>query len=264
MTDLPNPAFNGTPLVAGVVRGLRSFRVDTRGYLTGVTMRVPWITTGDRRWYEAWHLTSQEQRAAELNHTGKQVVDLPATNLITQLTHRVAALDCVCGIYGYFDQDDYSRPDGTTVSGIIEGAGRITAGSQGFRAERGRLVALVEPPSINRWQADALADRLIPRSLMEFVSGTLLAGGAIFTVLLAVERSSWAFVAASFTLSSLFGHVRMRLAARAYWRSLYRANYIDRDLWAKVQRVYPDVPIYPNLGAALRAHPLSSPMDDAA
>ncbi len=59
--------------------------------------------------------------------------------------HREAMVGCACGFYAYFNgTNKFSDYDGShTISGIVEGYGMCTVGSQGFRASKARIVALV-------------------------------------------------------------------------------------------------------------------------
>jgi len=64
--------------------------------------------------------------------------------------HHVAMLACTCGIHGAWDMEDVpgSYHDARDVAGVIEGFGTVSLGRKGFRASRGRIVALVEPPDV--------------------------------------------------------------------------------------------------------------------
>lgn len=62
----------------------------------------------------------------------------------------VAKLDCSCGYWAYTDMDmrspflniDYMP---TLVLGVIEGYGRVTVGSKGFRCQKAKIRGLVLP-----------------------------------------------------------------------------------------------------------------------
>lgn len=58
--------------------------------------------------------------------------------------HNLAGLGCTCGYYAYFNgRNDYK--DSERVTAIIEGFGVCTVGTDGFRASKARLVAMVQP-----------------------------------------------------------------------------------------------------------------------
>lgn len=116
--------FDDRPFVAGVVRGTRAFHLDPTGNLTGCVRRAAW--------------------SPGLN----QAACLPlamAAPLVGE-PHRPGTVDCSCGFYAYFGKRRNPYADRPfTVAGIIEGSGIITIGPYGFRAEKARIVALVQP-----------------------------------------------------------------------------------------------------------------------
>lgn len=123
--------FSVRPFVAGTVVGLRSFRAAPSFCLLAMTRTYTWQQGENQAECDPdlWAML-RPQRPQVANY------------------HRVAGVDCVCGFYAYFsDRDDYARSKFTpTVTGIIEGYGTVTIGDLGFRAEKARIVALVQPP----------------------------------------------------------------------------------------------------------------------
>lgn len=55
---------------------------------------------------------------------------------------------CGCGFYAYHDNASmYASPGpGCRVQGIVEAYGRVVLGTQGYRAEKARILAIVVPP----------------------------------------------------------------------------------------------------------------------
>lgn len=142
MTDRVVPATpqfdSGVPFHVGVVRGLRSFDVRSDGVLTGRVQRThPW-QAGEN---VAVHVGSLRPVMTTYSAGPRPFLDYA----FVEKDHQIAALGCVCGFYAYFGATDAYRLVGRTVTGIIEGYGHVTAGSLGFRAERARIVALVNP-----------------------------------------------------------------------------------------------------------------------
>lgn len=113
--------FSVRPFAAGVVVGLRSFRVLPEGHLTAVVKESPW-------------------------HPGENLAKCfrywPSMEVTEGVDHRVANADCTCGFYAYFDGgNDYGSA--RTITGVVEGYGTVTVGSRGFRAAKARIVAIV-------------------------------------------------------------------------------------------------------------------------
>lgn len=50
---------------------------------------------------------------------------------------------CGCGFWGYWSMADRTWHDKLPVFGIMEGTGRVVIGSKGFRAQKGRIIALM-------------------------------------------------------------------------------------------------------------------------
>ena len=118
----PEREFDGPRTAPGVVRGVRAFRVDRWGRLTGVTVR---------------RVFRPGENIAECTPT-PDAVERPAGE------HKAGVSGCTCGYWAHYDgRNTYSDPG--TVTAIIEGYGQVTLGRAGFRAEKARVVALVVP-----------------------------------------------------------------------------------------------------------------------
>lgn len=163
--------FTGLGFAPGSVKGVRSFRVDKFGRLTGIHYRQVWrpeenvaecrkdegpsgvmggIYTGlmsASGWSSlvggaggavpqtvTFYADTHTKRGRGKGHVvsvQKQLPEPPA--------HTMA--DCQCGFYGYFDgSDDYH--DNGTVSAVVEAYGETIIGTRGFRAMKAKIVAL--------------------------------------------------------------------------------------------------------------------------
>jgi hypothetical protein len=123
---------DGRPLVAGSLRGYRTWRLHRRGSstsddslpLASVTRRVVWGPT----------------------LTACCTPEVPAISGQDPVTHagdhRAPVAGCRCGIYGWYDPTDTGILR-AGVFGVIEASGVILMGERGFRAERARIVAVV-------------------------------------------------------------------------------------------------------------------------
>jgi hypothetical protein len=123
---------DGRALVAGSLRGYRTWRLQRRGSsawgdplpLTSVTRRVVWGPT----------------------LTASCAPDVQAGPGLGPATppgdHRAPAAGCRCGIYGWYDPSDTGILR-AGVFGVVEASGLILMGERGFRAERARIVAVV-------------------------------------------------------------------------------------------------------------------------
>jgi hypothetical protein len=123
---------DGRPLVAGSLRGYRTWRLQRRGSsargdslpLTSVTRRVVWGPS----------LTASCTPEA-MAHPGQGPAILIGD-------HAAPAAGCRCGIYGWYDPNDTGMLR-AGVFGVVEASGLVVMGERGFRAERARIVAVV-------------------------------------------------------------------------------------------------------------------------
>ena len=111
--------FNTKPLVIGKVYGLRSFRPTETGEIKPISMGA--VQTGF-----VW----QEGENHSLCTSGK---------------HTPAVKDCFCGFYAFTNPNNTEHVPYSYVQGIIEAWGRLVIGTKGFRAEKAKIVVLVEP-----------------------------------------------------------------------------------------------------------------------
>lgn len=152
----------------GSVKGLRGWRMDDQGRLTGVTHRVVW-TPGENvaqcrdlgGKYEPCPEQAKADAAREAGdaslwpvYTYYQCEDpacVPGKGhfvAVTEARHAFDA-DCECGFWAY---DEENHQEHGEVTGIIEAYGKVTIGTRGFRAEKARIVALTRENNSDRYE----------------------------------------------------------------------------------------------------------------
>jgi len=163
----------------------------------------------------------------------------------------------MCGFYAYFDDDPVNENYGGQVVGLIEGTGIATVGRKGFRSEKAKIVALVKHPPNKHRKIDALAWAIQRHNWVETAiipaGVTALLGTIVLVVFGAFVHVLWAFP--------------LPLAALCIWTVWSSFRELDLPVegesvevpWDLIERNYPDVPIYPSISAAIKAHPLSEP-----
>lgn len=118
----------GRPLVAGSLRGYRTWRLRGRRSPAGPGELLP-LTSVTRR-----DVVWTRRLAARCAREG----DDPAPGG----DHAAPESGCTCGIYGWYSPTD-SAIVHARVFGCIEATGRVVMGEQGFRAERATITAVV-------------------------------------------------------------------------------------------------------------------------
>lgn len=146
--------FSDRPLVAGTIVGLRAFGVDKLGRLIGPSYaqvfapgeNVAECRKEDER-FSTRHSFMMGTYADpyfpsfQPSSRGRMGV---APKVEPTVKHTPGVVTCSCGFYAYFNgRNDFK--EASRVSAIIEGYGVVTMGTEGFRAEKARIVALVEP-----------------------------------------------------------------------------------------------------------------------
>jgi hypothetical protein len=123
-------AESGTPLVAGDVHAVRTYRVGPDGTLYSVTR--------PEAWSEDWHRATCGQGHA----------------------HTAPDADCSCGNYA-FSHADYARerPESRSCLAVVAGTGEIMQGSRGVRMAATRIEAVWLGPAVS----DALYNRIADR-----------------------------------------------------------------------------------------------------
>jgi len=148
-------SFTGLGLAVGTVRGLRAFKADELGRLTGLSYEQVW-TPGEN-----------------VSDCRKPSDKKPRRNMLIEFFRPTKAADhsmveCTCGFYAFYDgRNDYRRdedekpqksqgvfyaygyqPAKATISAVVEGYGETVIGTRGFRAQKAKIVALYIPKGI--------------------------------------------------------------------------------------------------------------------
>lgn len=135
--------------------------------------------------------------------------------------HRTPELSCVCGFYALSDPDnpEFAITTGPGVWGIMEGYGKTLVGEKGFRSEKGKILAVVVPPS-------------------EPEGNT---------------KGGFDFDFDEHPTTGRYQHTRFLYPGedRVQADLFYKDNVLPPDLIARVQARYPEVAIYPTKSALL-------------
>lgn len=217
--------FSLRPLVAGTINGLRAFEVDRLGRL-----HAP-------------------QHSKYIFKPGENA----ANCLYESVDHKIANGRCSCGFYAYHDGSNtyHSRSNGT-IAGMIEGYGTVTVGTKGFRAEKCKIIAILD-------RHKSIWGRL--QWLSYVWIGALLAA---LGIALGLSESGYTFAIWSMFFIPLGLAVLGTLATglgcfiddENFLNQFYISPTAKRRL---LRRNYPDVPTYATKRAMLRAHPLTTP-----
>lgn len=133
---------------AGSIKGLRSWGMDSLGRLHGVTHAEVWLP-GEN---VAICKKSTSTMCPEFARRGTDVFALRPPHFrpcgaagcdgyshhLEPRSHSFSP-SCDCGFWAY---DEHTFKDHGPVVGVIEGYGRTTIGTRGFRCEKARIVAL--------------------------------------------------------------------------------------------------------------------------
>lgn len=208
--------FEGPSFVAGSIVGQRRFKLTDDGRLSSPLVGSE-IEPG----------VNLAQHAGRIATSFGFVTVLVSTGSYSHAANQVATAACTCGWYAYTETEHDEYASLGTVRAIVEGTGRVTVGTKGFRAEKLRVLAIVvERLPWYRW-------------LSVFALVVTLAGCASDLI----SGSYW-WLALGVPLSALNA-----------WAS--REFIQRRRLIRKVRAAYPDVEVYTTYDRALDAHPLS-------
>lgn len=274
--------FNDRPFVAGTVVGYRAFDVDSLGRLTGpqyggVFKPGENVAVCHTPVTFSTQMSRMQARidAMILGGTTTSAAFAP-TPVNEEPDHTVGSLAHSCGYYAYFDGDNtYSMS--SRVEAVVEGYGTVTVGSRGFKAEKARLVALVLPDERHQSKRHARYDRWADFAYRHEAWGTtaevLLAMLGIFVASMCIAGaddagSPWPLLGLPSATSMLYGSYWL---LRLWRHGLHRSHpLIHPELtcvsrgpgWVGlVRRNYPDVPTYPTLKDAMKAHPPTRPAE---
>ena len=129
-------AFGGTEPLVGEVLGLRTFRVDDAGLLLPLYSNLSW--------YDGTNTATCA----------------PPTGERSRADHVVPSPGCECGFYAYGSEAAARQHRQTRyVQAVVSCWGALVAGTQGFRAEHARIVAIWLHPNVPRWARQRVASR---------------------------------------------------------------------------------------------------------
>lgn len=155
--------FNGGDyeFAAGAIKGLRSWRADDQGRLRGVTHAAVWLPGENVSACKKEQRVPCEARRQSTESSRSRVCPcgcgLSVQDLMVEAPRDGCGAegcdghthphpqphsfdpDCGCGFWAY---DEHSFSEHGDVVGVIEGYGRTTIGTKGFRCEKARIVAL--------------------------------------------------------------------------------------------------------------------------
>lgn len=238
-------------LSLGSITGVRAFKTDWLGRLTGISQTDSVFTPEVNK--AQCYLCSTKDMAS-----------------------------CVCGFYAYFRDQDNSFMGGENIGGVIEGTGRTVLGPKGFRTENAKLVALfplgnddtTKPPSWllrkTRWlyptskALDSFDDMYA--APLAYVLTIVLSVFLAVMGIISLFTSDWLLGTWMLPLA-LWGAGWVRrfasLSAYGYRPKFHRLNRPEKSREPKeaspfdrLKELYPDVPVYDSMRAALKKHPV--------
>lgn len=245
--------FGGLDLYQGAVRGMRAFDVDQLGRLRGVTHDAVWLPGENVAEHRGalsrvtFTITAGPMRFANPKPKFEpSKIDVPPGHDFTSCQS--------CGFYAYFgDENKYAQPG--RISGVIEGYGVVHLGTNGFRAEKAKVVALLAAGT-SRWRrgVDFLARRFSDAQLIPTGMGVWLA--AIVGGLCLDSLGGGPWITFGFMASLILVATWVIISGFRAIGYEYSDDGIDLDL---IRRNYPDVKIYRSRRAMLRDFPTDQP-----
>lgn len=236
--------FSDRPFAAGSLVGLRAFSVDSLGRLVGPAFggvfkpgenvaKCGGETAAGQLMKMQADLNRRLNALSASYSVGGRLANEAMAKSAAKRPHVTGGIGCACGFYAYFDgRNDYSQP--SRVAAIIEGYGVCTVGTRGFRAEKARLLAIVDPSKRRWWQS--------------WKFNALLAALCTYSVITRAIDHEWLWMIVNALIVALNGGI-----AAWSWR---REHKVAMDL---VRRNYPDVPRFRTERAARKAFPLTPP-----
>lgn len=122
---------NTIPFAVGSLTGIRCWRVHRDGSLQAVNHAYRY-TPGENKAHCAMGLPNGSISV----YTGEQI------------GHHPGVFWCSCGFYGYYAGNEYTYNQYAgyeTVTGLVQAYGRCSYGKNGFRAEKLKILAIVNP-----------------------------------------------------------------------------------------------------------------------
>lgn len=266
----------------GSTVGIREFDVDSLGRLTGVTHKVVWKPGENlaqcKRIKNTTLCTEEHEHVSwqYLRGMGSTYQPDPSSTKRAMMNY-VPGLctepdpcegldpDCGCGFYAYYgDVSAYRGMTDVTVTGVVECFGKTIVGTKGFRAEKGRILALCFP---EQKPEPPLADR-IKKSR---ISVALKAFGMYFAPPLATVPAvaftpqPWQMLPLGLfgaTVGCSIGTFSIRRStakASKERKEKYPVRFPDvptpPEILQQVKANYADVPQFATVGAMLQAFP---------
>lgn len=255
--------FDGRPFVAGSVTAIRAFKVDSLGRLCSPTRSFV-FTPGVNEATCEYNPMREMQRA--LSRAFTSILEVAPKTVAgpgeeDDPKHRAGQIGCSCGFYGYHCPETNPYMAGVdTVEAIVEATGLVTHGTKGIRAEKLRIVGVIDPAKrstgspferASRWMAETNTDHI-------FGPGAIVVGiiSGFGSAIAATNVSAW----------YLFGLLLTALCIPVLYAALRAVDCypvmrqsVPRNRLALVRRNYPDVEFYNSRDAALKAHPLTEP-----
>lgn len=136
--------FSGTPLVLGSVIGFRGFNFwyGHNNYRDVIVYspyrRTEWTPGENAAACVTWRKVAEGVGGQEYAK-----VDVEHTNTLSYQ-------ECSCGFYAYFRDGFWGGNAKWALGAIIEGYGMTTLGSEGFRCQNAKILALSMFPSVQR------------------------------------------------------------------------------------------------------------------
>jgi len=159
--------FSLRPFVAGSLIGIRSFKADALGRLTGVSVPQIWLPGENvavcrkdhgnpvTAMLQSFSFTIAYSCTCSLCAPVKPALET-AQRKTRETAHDVGSLSCGCGFYAYFDHGANPYHATGQLHGLIEGYGVVTVGTRGFRCEKAKLLALIIKPKHETAATDAV------------------------------------------------------------------------------------------------------------
>lgn len=174
--------------------------------------------------------------------------------------HAAPNANCSCGFYAYYGADQTESHVGN-VTGIIEASGRVIVGSKGFKAEKARVVALIEPGLHSH---NAVMDFLIrrqPHSGADAVVIPIGSFGIVSGLVFGLACSPYFFLLFALSMLALLVLYLEDRAFKVYLEETGTYPPLEGEDFERARARYPGVETYPSVKAALKAHPLSKAND---
>lgn len=246
------------------VIGVRGFRVDKLGRLTGWAYQKPWsngenIAVCHRMGYSEDCKAKHNHDDMGMPRTRREdacIVDDPCDDMA----------ECDHGFWAYFDDIQSSSINMETVHGVVAGYGKVLVGEKGFRAEKAKIEALCLPKHEEFYDKATKVKLTRPRthvySLIPLFTVPALLLGMVGDLLLGFGTA--AVLATIFTAFAIFAgsavvYVKKRPMVKWTTRVERKSRGLkDHPQLEKIKAAYPDVKIYYDRKSMLDDFPMWS------